>query len=79
MFFEKASTDRQNVVLVAISLDPVTAQEADIEIPLWKFGLSDHDTLRAEDLMRERDIVWSGKHQRIRLDPELPFAIWRVG
>ena len=71
-------TDRQNVVLVAISLDPAHAQEADIEIPLWKFGLSDHDTLRAEDLMREREIVWSGKHQRIRLDPELPFAIWRI-
>ncbi len=79
VFFEKASTDRQNVVLVAISLDPGVAQEADIEIPLWKFGLSDHDTLRAEDLMREREIVWSGKHQHIRLEPELPFAIWRIG
>jgi starch synthase (maltosyl-transferring) len=78
MFFEKATVDRQNIVLVAISLDPVAAQEADIEIPLWKFGLSDHDTLRAEDLMRERELVWSGKYQRIRLDPELPFAIWRV-
>ena len=78
MFFEKATVDRQNVVLVAISLDPGAAQEADIEIPLWKFGLSDHDTLRAEDLMRGRELVWSGKYQRIRLDPELPFAIWRV-
>jgi starch synthase (maltosyl-transferring) len=78
MFFEKATVDRQNVVLVAISLDPGAAQEADIEIPLWKFGLSDHDTLRAEDLMREHDLVWTGKNQRIRLDPELPFAIWRV-
>jgi starch synthase (maltosyl-transferring) len=79
VFFEKATSDRQNVVLVAISLDPVVAQEADIEIPLWKFGLSDSDSLRAEDLMRDREVVWSGKHQRIRLDPELPFAIWRIG
>jgi starch synthase (maltosyl-transferring) len=78
LFFEKATPGRLNVVLVAISLDPAYAQEADIEIPLWKFGLSDHDTLRAEDLMRESEIVWSGKHQRLRLDPELPFAIWRV-
>jgi starch synthase (maltosyl-transferring) len=79
VFFEKATSDRQNVVLVAISLDPGAAQEADIEIPLWKFGLSDNDTLRAEDLMRGREVVWSGKHQRIRLDPELPFAIWQIG
>jgi starch synthase (maltosyl-transferring) len=78
MFFEKATVERQNVVLIAISLDPGAPQEADIEIPLWKFGLSDHDTLRAEDLMRERELLWSGKYQRIRLDPELPFAIWRV-
>jgi len=58
---------------------PHAAQEADIEIPLWKFGLTDYDTLRAEDLMRGRQVVWTGKHQRVRLDPELPFAIWRVG
>ena len=79
VFFEKATSDRQNVVLVAISLDPLVAQGADIEIPLWKFGLSDNDTLTAEDLMREREVVWNGKYQRIRLDPELPFAIWRMG
>ncbi len=79
MLFEKATVDRENVVLVAISLDPGAAQEADIEIPLWKFGLTDYDTLRAEDLMRGRPVVWTGKHQRVRLDPELPFAIWPVG
>jgi starch synthase (maltosyl-transferring) len=78
LFFEKAASDRQNVVLVAISLDPIASQEADIEVPLWKFGLSDHDSLRAQDLMREREHIFSGKHQRLRLGPELPFAIWRV-
>ena len=78
LFFEKATPDRLNVILVAISLDAAHAQEADIEIPLWKFGLFDHDLLRAEDLMRDSEIVWTGKHQRLRLDPELPFAIWRV-
>ncbi|MBV8897345.1 MAG: DUF3416 domain-containing protein, partial [Acidobacteriaceae bacterium] len=78
LFFEKATPERQNVLLVAISLDPSAGQEADIEIPLWKFGLSDHDTLRAQDLMRKREIVWRGKHQRLRLDPEQPFAILRV-
>ena len=57
---------------------PIAALEVDIEIPLWKFGLSDHEPLRAEDLMRGSAFVWTGKHQRVRLDPELPFAIWRV-
>ena len=78
MFFEKANAGRENVILVAISLDPHAPQEADVEIPLWKFGRSDHDTLMAEDLMRGRSFVWTGKNQRVRLDPDLPFAIWRV-
>ena len=78
MFFEKANVGRENVILVAISLDPHAPQEADVELPLWKFGRSDDGALRAEDLMRGRAFRWTGKHQRVRLDPELPFAIWRV-
>ena len=78
MFFEKASAGRENVILAAISLDPNAPQEADVELPLWKFGRSDYDTLMAEDLMGGRAFGWTGKHQRVRLDPQLPFAIWRV-
>ena len=79
MFFERANAGRENVILVAISLDPYAPQEADVEIPLWKFGRSDDGALRAEDLMRGRAFSWAGKHQRLRLDPDMPFAIWRVG
>jgi starch synthase (maltosyl-transferring) len=79
LFFEKATPGRENVVLVAISLDPFAVQEADIELPLWKFGLPDHGVLRVEDLMRGDPLVWTGKHQRVRLDPQdLPFSIWRA-
>jgi len=28
--------------------------------------------------MHGRAFVWTGKYQHVRLDPELPFAIWRV-
>ena len=29
--------------------------------------------------MRDRRFVWTGKMQRVRLDPaDLPFAIWRI-
>jgi starch synthase (maltosyl-transferring) len=79
LFFEKATRGRENVLLVAISLDPHHAQEADIELPLWKFGLSDHDSLTVEDLVRQHRFTWTGKYQRIRLDSsEIPFSIWRI-
>ena len=44
------------------------------------FGLPDDATLAVEDLMRDTRFTWSGKIQRIRLDPaDLPFSIWRLG
>jgi starch synthase (maltosyl-transferring) len=80
LYFEKATAERDNVILAAISLDPFAPQEADIEVPLWEFGLPDHGTLAVEDLVRGHRFTWTGKRQHIRLDPgELPFSIWRLG
>jgi starch synthase (maltosyl-transferring) len=79
LYFEKATADRANVLLVAVSLDPSQAQEADIEIPLWNFGLPDDGALRVEDLLTGAQFTWRGKMQHIRLTPEAPYAIWRVG
>jgi starch synthase (maltosyl-transferring) len=79
LFFSKATPDRSNVVLVAVSLDPRGVQEADVELPLWDWKVPDEGALRAQDLMRDTGFVWHGKYQRIRLDPnDMPFAIWRV-
>lgn len=79
LFFEKATPGRENVLLVAVSFDPHNVQEADVELPLWKFGLPDHGSLAVEDLVRHHRFTWSGKYQRIRCDPgELPFSIWRI-
>jgi starch synthase (maltosyl-transferring) len=78
MFFEKTSPGRENVVLVAISLDPHSAQEADVELPLYRFNLPDDGVLAAEDLIRGNRFSWTGKHQRLRLAPDMPFAIWRA-
>ncbi|NLR97198.1 DUF3416 domain-containing protein [Rhizobium sp. P38BS-XIX] len=79
MFFEKASTDRGNVLLIAVTLDPDTMQESTVEFPLWHFGLGDEGTLAFEDLVSGERFDRSGKWQQIRLDPNrLPFAIWRI-
>jgi starch synthase (maltosyl-transferring) len=80
MFFEKASAGRENVLLIAVNLDPHNAHEADVEIPLWSWNLPDHGALELEDLIGGNRFTLSGKVQRIRLDPNngLPFSIWRV-
>jgi len=77
--FLKSTPERDNVILVAINLDPYHAQEAVIEIPLWEWKLPDHASIGVTDLVGGARFQWTGKHQRIRLDPyQLPFAIWRL-
>ncbi len=78
MFFEKASPGRENVLLIGVSLDPHQAQEADVEIPLWSWNLPDHGALNMEDLITGQKFTLTGKWQRLRLEPGLPFSIWRV-
>ncbi|MBL6458599.1 DUF3416 domain-containing protein [Belnapia sp. T6] len=79
LWYRKATPDRENCILVAVSLDPHHVQQAAVELPLWEWGLPDHAALEAEDLMRGNRFTWQGKMQTIRLDPgELPFGIWRV-
>jgi starch synthase (maltosyl-transferring) len=79
LLYGKRTPGGRDMILVAVSLDPYNAQEAAIEIPLWEWGLPDHEALAATDLIRGHHFVWTGKHQRIRFDPvDLPFAIWQI-
>jgi starch synthase (maltosyl-transferring) len=77
--YGKMTAAREDMVLVAVSLDPHAVQEAAFEVPLWEWKLPDDGAVEVEDLMRGHRFVWQGKMQRLRLDPaDLPFAIWRI-
>ena len=82
LFFEKATRSRDNVVLVAINLDPFAAQEADIELPWSMFEhwrMHEGDALAVTDLMNGSQFEWRGRRHAIRLEPDSqPFAIWRA-
>jgi starch synthase (maltosyl-transferring) len=79
LFFGKRTAERDNFILVAVSLDPHNAQEAHFELPLWEFGLADDAALEGEDLMNGHRWTWHGKVQWMRIEPwHLPFGIWRV-
>ena len=78
LFYEKATPDRSNVVLVAVSLDPHQAQEADIELPLWSWRIPDDGALAMDNLLSGVSGVWQGRYHRVRLTPDRPYAIWRA-
>lgn len=78
LWYEKATPDRSNVILAAVSLDPHAAQSATVEVPLWGWGLPDDGTIVAENLLDGGSTVWQGKWQTLRLTPERPYALWRA-
>lgn len=79
LFYGKQSASGDNVIWVAVNLDPHHVHEADIELPLHELGLDDHAEVEVENLLDREQFRWQGKWQRIRLEPEVnPCAIWRV-
>jgi starch synthase (maltosyl-transferring) len=82
LFFEKATEARDNVLLIAINLDPFNAQAADIELSwqtLDRWRMHEWDALAVEDQMTGERFEWRGRRQNVRLDPNTrPFAIWRI-
>ncbi len=79
LYFGKRTAERDNFILVAVSLDPHHAQEAHFELPLWEFDLPDTASLHGEDLMSGHRWTWHGKVQWMRIEPwHLPFGIWRI-
>ena len=78
LYYGKAAPGRSDRILVAVNLDPHREQACDFEIPLWEWGLPDHESLAVEDLINGYKFSWTGKIQHLRLNPSAPYAIWRI-
>ena len=78
LFYEKATSDRGNCLLVMISLDPRNVQQTSIELPLWRWGLPDQAQLQLEDLIGGDRFQLAGKYHSVTLTPQQPYLIWRA-
>ncbi len=78
LYYGKQVSPGGEMILVAINLDPHNAQAADFEVPLWEWRLPDHAGIDVQDLVGGGRFRWSGKRQHLRLDPDRPYAIWRL-
>ena len=77
LFFEKATPERDNVVLVAISMDVRYAQSTRLDLPHWRFS-PEAAALDTTDLLTGRAWQWRDRAVDITLTPDRPYAIWRV-
>jgi starch synthase (maltosyl-transferring) len=69
LFYGKMTDDRRNMVFIAVNLDPYDAHECEIELPLWKMGLGEHDNYAVEELLSGAKHLWTGSRHKLRLDP----------
>lgn len=79
LYFSKATLDRKNFVLIAISLDPHHGQDVHFELPVDQFDLGAPARFDVTELMCDQHFQWRGQRQHWYFKPqELPFAIWRL-
>jgi starch synthase (maltosyl-transferring) len=79
LFYGKMTKERDDAVLVAVSLDPGAARESALHLPLDALGLGPDRPYRAWDLLQDRALPWQGPAPRVRLTPEEPAIIFSVG
>src|SRR4051812_3366619 len=77
--YARLTPAKDNCILILVNLDPRKRQECTYEVPLWDFGLPDHASIEAEDLLNGGRFTLRGKTHRIALDPaERSVVIWRL-
>ena len=66
----KATPALDNIVLVAVNLDPFNAQSGFVEVPFDEFGYADRsDSYAVRDLLTGERFEWHGRRNYIALDP----------
>ncbi|PWC56988.1 maltotransferase domain-containing protein [Azospirillum sp. TSO22-1] len=79
LLYSKMTRAKDNVILVAVNVDPHNGHGGTIEVPLWELGLPDGAHVEVEDLFTGQRFRWIGKFQHVWLDPhQNPAAIWRI-
>ena len=77
IFYGKRAGD--DVVLVAVNLDPFAAHDPVLWLPTGDYGIADDQPYEVEELLGATQQTWRGSPHRWRLDPQInPAAIFRL-
>jgi len=68
--YMKVSSNRANIVIVVVNLDPHGEHEDTVEFPLAELGLRDDAQFTLEEAFTGRAVACRGAYQRFYLDPE---------
>lgn len=79
LFYTKVTEAKDNILLIVVSLDPWSARDTFIHVPVKDFGWMESDTYQVDDLLHDERYLWSGSKNYVRLDPQhKPAHIFRL-
>jgi len=79
LFYGKMTSDRDNVILVAVNLDPFASHSATLAIPLEDIGISPGETYELHELLADHRRLAHDGSVPIELDPGTsPAHVYRV-
>jgi len=77
--YSKTTTDRSNVVLMVVNLDPHYRQSGWLELDLAALGVEREETFQVHDLLTGARYLWHGSRNYVELDPHVcPAHVFRV-
>jgi starch synthase (maltosyl-transferring) len=80
LFYGKMTPAGDNVILVAVNLDPFATQQATLQIPLEEIGIAPDETYELHELLADDRRLVRGAAHAVTLDPRTaPAHIYRVG
>jgi starch synthase (maltosyl-transferring) len=71
LFYGKMTAARDNIILVAVNLDPHRKQNSFVDVPIEQFGQMESDDYRVQDLLSGATYTWRGRRNYVELDPNI--------
>jgi starch synthase (maltosyl-transferring) len=69
LFYGKMTPERDNVVLVAVNLDPFAMHAGMVDVPIAELGIGAEQSYRVHELLSDRWYDWRGARSYVELDP----------
>ena len=78
MAFYKYDDNREDELLIIISLDPYYSQQGHVQIPAQDLGWHDGKSVEVHDLITGNSYIWNQEWNFVELHPSLPFHIFKI-
>ena len=76
--FYKWSDNKEDQVLVIISLDPYYSQQGTVQLPLHELGIHEGHEMRMHDLITDSTYLWYNEWNFVEIHPALPFHLFQI-